>query len=93
MVRRSTPMSVTAERSFPVRVRVTVPPHGLGLRLNEMHEWLIQHAPDDGHFVGGERGPPQAALVYFADIAVARAFCHEFACGRMLLMGAARHAD
>jgi len=50
MVRRSTPMSETAESLFPVRVRVLVPPGGLGLRLNEMHEWLREHAPKEGHW-------------------------------------------
>ena len=57
------PMSVIAEQSFPVRVRVMIPPRGLGLRLNEMHDWLRQHAAENGgHFVGSDRGPPDAAL-------------------------------
>jgi len=72
---------VKAERAYPVRVRVPVPPHGLGQKLNEMHEWLRERAPDGRHFVGSDRGPPDAALVYFADIEVARDFCREFGCG------------
>lgn len=81
LTKRSTPAQVEAERSFPVRVRVPVPPRGLGQRLNEMHAWLRARAPDGGHFVGAERGPPEAALVYFKSIAMAHAFCDAFACG------------
>ena len=83
MVRRSTPMSVTAESLFPVRVRVIVPPRGLGLRLNEMHEWLRGRAPNEGHWVGSQHHVFDAALVYFADIKVAHEFCEAFACGRI----------
>jgi len=82
MTKRSTPGHVIAERSLSVRVRVPVPAGGLGRRLNEMHEWLRERAPDGRHYVASERGPPEAALVYFVDINVAHAFCDEFACGR-----------
>lgn len=47
-----------------------------------MHAWLRERAPD-AHWVGGDRGPPDAALVYFTDIEIAHAFCDEFRCGRI----------
>jgi len=44
-----------------------------------MHEWLRERAPNGRHYVGSDRGPPDAALVYFKDIEVAHAFFDEFA--------------
>jgi hypothetical protein len=79
MTRRTTPRHVIAERTFPVRVRVPVPPGGFGRDVNLMHEWLRDRAPGAGHFVCGDRGPPDAALVYFRDIEIAHAFCDAFA--------------
>jgi len=77
-------MSVLAEPSFPVRVRVIVPARGFGRRLNEMHEWLRERAAKEGHWVGSQHhGLSDAALVYFADIEVAHEFCEAFACGRI----------
>jgi len=78
LTKRSTPGQVEAERRFPVRVRVPVPAGGLGRRLNEMHAWLRERAPDGRHFVGSDRGPPEAALVYFTEISLAHAFCNAF---------------
>jgi len=83
LTKRSTPAHVTAERTYPVRVRVLLPSRGLGQKLNQMHAWLGERAPDGGHFVGGDRGPPDAALVYFQNIDVAHAFCAAFGCGRV----------
>ena len=40
MVRRSTPQKKIDERAFPVRIRVLVPPSGLGQQLNHVHDWL-----------------------------------------------------
>jgi hypothetical protein len=83
MVRRSTSERVLAERQFPVRVRVAVPPGGFGRQLDEMHGWLnlhagrgrfsIQSAPND---LGVD-----AAYFYFADTAAAHAFVQRFTCG------------
>lgn len=52
-------------------------------RLAAMHSWLDQHAPGEQHYVDGERGPPQAALMYFDDIETVAAFCEEFGRGRL----------
>ena len=94
MVQRSAPRQVLAERYFPVRVRVAVPPAGFGSQLNIMCGWLDQHAGKAGYFTGAETGAGlrDAALFYFLDAKVAAAFVDRFACG--LIVGreaSARH--
>ena len=41
-------MVSTAERSFPVRIRIGVPPRGLGRRLTQMTAWLDENCGSDG---------------------------------------------
>jgi hypothetical protein len=92
MVRRSTPPHITDDRFFPVRVRIAVPQGGFGEQLNVMHGWLNMHAgrgnfaihsaPNDLNAITGvERSRVDAALFYFVDVGVARAFVERFACG------------
>ena len=87
MVRRSTPARITDDRFFPVRVRIAVPQGGFGEQLNVMYGWLNMHAgrgnfaihsaPNDLNAITGV----DAALFYFMDVSVARAFVERFACG------------
>jgi hypothetical protein len=73
-----------AERQFPVRVRVAVPPGGLGHQLPVMHAWL-----DETCGVNGWASAPaglngiinDAVAFYFADAAFAHAFVNRFCCG------------
>jgi hypothetical protein len=66
-----------AERRFPVRIRVGVPPEGLGGRLDQLTAWL-----DDNCGVAGWAMTPSglrgvlndAVAVYFCDAALAGAF-------------------
>lgn len=44
IVRQSAPQQILAERYFPVRVRIAVPPGGFGSQFNVMGAWLDQHA-------------------------------------------------
>jgi hypothetical protein len=37
-----------AERRFPVRVRIGIPPEGLGSRLDQMNAWLDSNCGADG---------------------------------------------
>ena len=37
-----------AERRFPVRVRIAVPPEGLGSRLDQIIAWLDANCGADG---------------------------------------------
>src|SRR5215469_15443905 len=41
-------MIIRAERRFPVRVRVGVPPHGFGHRYAQMTTWLDENCNSDG---------------------------------------------
>ena len=103
MVRRSTPARITDDRYFPVRVRIAVPEGGFGAQLNLMYGWLNMHAgrgnfaihsaPNDLNAVTGvERSRVDAALFYFMDVSVAKAFVERFACG-LAVVTSTRLAD
>ncbi len=73
-----------AERRFPVRIRIAVPPMGLGTRLDEIKAWLDDNCGADGWAItpSGLRGVVNDAVaVYFGDAAMAGAFvarwCHH----------------
>src|SRR5215469_15881218 len=76
---RSTPMPgnpremiTTAERSFPVRIRIAVPPGGLGRRHAQMTAWLDENCGSDGWVMtpSAMRGVLNDAIsIYFADAA------------------------
>lgn len=82
MVRRSTPARISA-----VRVRIAIPVGGFGNQLDVMYGWLnlcagrgnfaIHSAPNDLNAATGS----DAALFYFVDISVAKAFVERFARG------------
>jgi hypothetical protein len=66
-----------AERRFPVRVRVAVPPDGLGTRLDRIKAWLDDNCGADGWAMtpSGLRGVLNDAIaVHFNDPALAGAF-------------------
>lgn len=73
-----------AEHQFPVRIRITVPPEGLGRQLTRMHAWLDEicgvagwaSAPAGLHGVRND-----AIAFYFEDAAFAQAFVSRFCCG------------
>ena len=48
MPRRSTPRKLQVDTAFPVRIKIRVPPHGLGMVLDDCLRWLNVH-------VGAER--------------------------------------
>jgi hypothetical protein len=65
----------TAERRFPVRIRIGVPPEGLGQR--QMTAWLDENCGADGWAMtpSGTRGVLHDALsIYFGDATLASAF-------------------
>src|SRR5260370_42456181 len=73
-----------AERQFPVRVRIAVPPEGLGRQLEIIHAWLDETCGAEGWAVApaGLPGVVNDALAfYFADAAFAHAFVARFCCG------------
>src|SRR6516165_3722064 len=66
-----------AERRFPVRIRIAVPPSGLGQRHTQMTAWLDENCGADGWAItsSGTRGVLNDALsIYFGDATLASAF-------------------
>ena len=66
-----------AERRFPVRVRVAVPPEGLGTRTDRIRAWLDENCGADAWAMtpSGLRGVLNDAIaVHFSDAALAGAF-------------------
>jgi hypothetical protein len=66
-----------AERRFPVRVRIGIPPEGLGNRLGQMNAWLDANCGADGWTLtlSSTRGAVNDALaICFADATLASAF-------------------
>jgi hypothetical protein len=86
MVRGSTPQAVVAERFFPVRVRVLVPPDGFGIQLDRFWAWLDAHVGNRNYWIGSDAARGRdTALFYFLDVDAARSFLDRFACGAVLL--------
>lgn len=77
MVRAARLAVLEAERTFPVRVKIAVPPGGLGQRLDAMHQWLDGTCGADGWVMtpAGISGVANHAVaVHFRDPALASAF-------------------
>jgi hypothetical protein len=69
MAASSTFMIAEAERRFPVRIRIGVPPDGLGSRLG-IKAWLDENCGANGWVItpSGTRGVLNDALsIYFGD--------------------------
>jgi hypothetical protein len=70
-------MVTIAERRFPVRIRLGVPPGGLGQRYSGITAWLDANCGADGWAItpSGVRGVLNDAVsIYFADATLASAF-------------------
>jgi hypothetical protein len=73
-----------AERQFPVRVRIAVPPGGLGRQLPLMHAWLDEVCGPAGwtSAAAGMIGVMNDAVAFYFDgAALAHAFVNRFCCG------------
>ena len=84
MAASSSFMIAEAERRFPVRVRIGVPPDGLGPRLDRIKTWLDENAGADAWAMtpSGTRGVLNDALsIYFADPTLATAFVARWCVG------------
>ena len=74
----------TAERRFPVRIRIGVPPDGFGRRHTEMTAWLDENCGADGWAMtpSGMRGVLNDAVsVFFLDATLAGAFVARWSAG------------
>ena len=77
-------MIVSAERRFPVRIRIGVPPGGFGQRHTEMTAWLDENCGADGWAMtpSGMRGVLNDAVsIYFLDATLASAFVARWCAG------------
>jgi hypothetical protein len=77
-------MITMAERRFPVRIRIAVPPDGLGQRNARMTAWLDENCGADGWAMtpSGTRGVlNDAASIYFLDTTLAGAFVARWCAG------------
>ena len=71
-------MITVAERRFPVRIRIGVPPGGLGQRYAQITDWLDENCGADGWAMtpSGTRGVLNDAVsIYFLDATLARLRC------------------
>jgi hypothetical protein len=74
----------SAERRFPVRNRIAVPPAGLGQRHTQITAWLDENCGADGWAMtpSGKPGVFNDALsIYFADATLASAFVARWCVG------------
>jgi len=72
------------DRRFPVRVRIAVPPAGLGRQLAQMQDWLDHNAGADAWTMtpSGEWGVVNDAIsIHFADATMASAFVARWCIG------------
>ena len=70
-------MITTAERCFPVGIRIAVPPTGLGQRRTQITAWLDENCGAEGWAMtrSGTRGVLNDVLsIYFGDATLASAF-------------------
>ena len=77
-------MITAAERRFPVRVRIGVPPGGFGQRYSQMIAWLDGNCGSDGWAMtpSGMRSVLNDAVsIYFADATLASAFVARWCVG------------
>lgn len=77
-------MITAAERRFPVRIRIGVPPGGFGRRYAQMTVWLDGNCGSDGWAMtpSGIRGVLYDAVsIYFAEATLASAFVARWCAG------------
>ncbi|SHF67936.1 hypothetical protein SAMN05444339_11052 [Loktanella atrilutea] len=79
MPRRNNATANDADRKFPIRVKVRVPPTGLGTMLVEIDVWLTSTFGDEGYGHGSATAAGMDATAYhFMSIDDAQAFLKAF---------------
>src|SRR5262249_179176 len=77
-------MITSAERRFPVRIRIAVPPSGLGQRHTQITAWLDENCGADAWAMtpSGTRGVLNDAVsIYFAHAPLASSFVSRWCVG------------
>ena len=79
MPRRSTPRKLQVDTAFPVRVKIRVPPDGLGLVLDECFRWLNENVGTErfAQAATGSLGGCATAF-YFVSVEDALRFVNAF---------------
>jgi hypothetical protein len=83
----------SAERRFPVRIRIAVPPEGPQPTTCQMTTWLDENCGADGWAMtpSGTRGVLNDAIsIYFGDATAASAFLARWCVGRRSRLREAR---
>ena len=73
-----------AEKRFPVRIRLALPPGGFGTRLTEIHTWLDENCGANGWAMtpsGLREVVNDAVAIYFLDPASATGFVARWCAG------------
>lgn len=79
MARHTSPNRHRIEDAFPVRIKIRVPPRGLGNRLSDIHVWLRDNVPEgDNAQLSCKSIGQQATAFYFRDLDTAQAFLRAF---------------
>jgi hypothetical protein len=79
MSRRSTPSAKRDDDAFPIRIKLAVPPEGLGTKLDVIMAWLRDNLPRDAYAVHSARMIGGSAMaVYFTSLADADCFLGAF---------------
>lgn len=79
MTHRSTSAAKRDDDAFPIRIKLAVPPEGLGKRLDEIYAWLRANlsagafAVHSARTIGGD-----AVAIYFFNLESAAAFLDAF---------------
>ena len=84
MTGNSREMITRAERRYPVRIKLAVPPCGFGRRLPQMNAWLDENCGADAWAMtpSGLSGVlSEAVSIYFADATLASAFVARWCVG------------
>ena len=79
MVQRTRLQSKTDDLAFPVRVKLAVPPGGLGPKLTAIGAWLQERAGKGNYAVHSAPGlAGDTMAVHFREVDTARAFVAAF---------------
>lgn len=79
MSRHTSPNKQRVDNAFPIRVKIKIPPNGLGNLLDDIHTWLQAHVGDTRYSNQSVKGVYcHATAYYFRDLSDAQAFLDTF---------------
>lgn len=79
MTRRTAPSAKRDDDAFPVRIKLAVPPEGLGKELDAIYAWLRANLPAGAWAIHSARAIGGSAMaIYFLSLADAARFLDAF---------------